>query len=418
MRSPTRRNTVTEVGESPPRGFHSWLQAKGLTVVNNPNPSTPALHGLVNALANKATVPNQPVPSSNTLSNLPKEKTVVKKVAKQVDLTKDDDEPVSAEKKKVEVGDAGIEADGLVALLPYFDAKMKPFEGYIPLSIFNTQWLRLALVRQSQKMTKKKDSEDDRYNGLPMPDEWKMEFGEWISAFDLFLSYIRYYGHGDLADRFVTHRENVLAIKRERVSWIMAFRYDQAIRCSVMTFKNTDGKIANPAIRDETKEREARNETERLGDFQPRFQDINPYADGQLKANINPITGDYNPFGAQKHYTVANASGNHATHYGKPNARSWSHSNQQPSFEGSGGASYGSSYQNWDDRRSDGCQVRGRGRGGGYTRDVDRYGGGRDGDRFPNRRGEGSGSWRQDERRDDRRGEVNGPKYGGGGKAK
>lgn len=409
---------MTTAGGSPPQGFHSWLLANGLTVVNTTNPTTPTSQAEPTAV-NTHTCGTDRVVTA-LVPTVIKEKSAQKKI--QVDLTGDDDEPTKNDKKAVEVSDTGIETGGLVALSPYFDAKMKPFEGYIPLSVFNTQWLKLALVRQSQKVTKKKDTEDDRYNGLPMIDEWRMSFGEWISAIDLFISYIRYYGHKDLADKFVIHRENVLAIKREQVSWIMAFRYDQAIRCSVMTFRNSDGKLANPAIRDATKEREAKNETERLGDFQPRFQDVNPYAEGQAKANMNPITGDYNPFSTRPQYTASNLNQNSAIQYGKPNARSWSYSNQ-PSYETVGGSSHHLGYQNWEERRGEGRHVRGRGRGGGWSsgngnREFDRYGNNRENDRNANRRGEGGGSWRQDERREERRGDGNGPKYGGGGKAK
>lgn len=390
-------------------------------MVNKTSSALPANNGIQTAINNVIT-PSQAIPSSNVPSHVSKEKTAPKKVPVQVDLTNDDDVPRSTEKKKVEVSDAGIEVNGLVALSPYFDAKMKLFEGYIPLSIFNPQWLRLDLFRQSQRVKKKKDSEDDRYSGLDIPDEWRMNFGEWVSAFDLFVAYIRYYGHGDVADRFVIHKENVMAIKRERSSWIMAFRYDQAIRSTVMTFKNADGKLANPAVRDETREHDARLETERLGDFQPRFQNDNPYAEGQPKANIHPITGEYQSFSNQKQYAGANANGRLATHYGKPNARSWSFANQhvnQPFYD----VPNGSGYQHFEDRRGDGRNVRGRGRGGGWYgnnggRDADCNNGSRDYDRNTNRRGEGSNSWRQDDRRDDRKGDVNGPKYGGGGKAK
>lgn len=97
--------------------------------------------------------------------------------------------------------------------------------------------------------------------------------------------------------------------------------------------------------------------------------------------------------------------------YGKPNARSWAYANQ-PTYDGPGS----SGYPSYDDRRGGGRSVRGRGRGGswnynaGGSRDMDRNGGGRDGDHYDNRRAEGSGSWRRDDRRDDRNPDTNGPK--------
>ncbi|EGF97458.1 uncharacterized protein MELLADRAFT_85340 [Melampsora larici-populina 98AG31] len=418
--SPARRNTTNAIGVSPPRGFHSWLMANGLSVVNSSEPSGRVIQNTSSALAKNATA-NQGASSLPNTAAQPIDKTLIGRNRVQVDLTKDD-VPVAAEKKKVEVGDAGIEVNGLIALSPYFETKMKPVDGYVPLSIFNTMWLKQDLIRYSSR-NKKEKKDDEKYTGLPIPDEWKMSFGEWVTAFDLFISYLRHYGHTDLADWFLIHRENVLAIKRERVSWIMAFRYDQSIRTTVMTFRNADGKLANPAIRDETREREAWNETEHLGDLLPRYAEINPYLDGQPKSHINPISGEVNSYGHQHSYSSSNGHLTHSNHHGKPNTRSWAHSNQ-PVYDGPGS----SGYVNYDDRRNSGRNVRGRGRGGGWTshgsgnrdnrdgRDADRSNG-CDNDYYDSRRGDGSGSWRRDERRDERRGEGNGPKFGGNAKA-
>lgn len=417
--SPTRRNTVSAVGKSPPPGFHSWLKAKNLSVVNNADPGIPSIQNISSALA---TVTASPSASATVPSE---GKTPAEKTRIQVDLTRDDT-PVASDKETVEVGEAGIEINGLVALSPHFESKMKPVDGYVPLSVFNTMWLKQELMKYSLR-NKKDKKEDEKYTGLAIPDEWKMSFGEWVTAFDLFVTYLRHYKHNDLADKFLIHRENVLAIKRERVSWIMAFRYDQAIRTTVMTFRNRDGKLANPAVRDENQEREARNETERLGDLLPRWAEINPYSDGQPKSHINPISGEVMNYNNHNNYTMATSSGNgfHPTHHSKPNARSWQHANQhsnQPVYDGPGS----SSYHNYEDRRNFGRNVRGRGRGSGWVlhgcdgRDGrdDRGGGGRENDYYDNRRGEGSNSWRREDRREDRKGDTNGPKYGSGGKAK
>ncbi|EGF96958.1 uncharacterized protein MELLADRAFT_91141 [Melampsora larici-populina 98AG31] len=276
-RSPTRRNTTSAIGKSPPRGFHSWLKANGLTVVNDSGVLTSATQNVSSALAHKekASAPTHATSKTPTQAIVDKSTTVVQKEKTWVDLTKDD----VVKKKKVEVGEAGIQTSGLVGLSKYFEDKMEAMKGYVPLSIFNVMWLKQALIHQSNGVTTKKNKDESRYNGLPVPDEWRMTFGEWVTAFDLFVAYLRYYGHGTTADKFVIHKQNVFAIRAERMSWPMAFRYNQAVRTSVMTFRNPDGKLANPAIRDETIERDARLETERLGDFQPRFADENPYAE-------------------------------------------------------------------------------------------------------------------------------------------
>ncbi|EGG02306.1 uncharacterized protein MELLADRAFT_91373 [Melampsora larici-populina 98AG31] len=446
LRSPNRRATVTAVGESPPKGFQSWLLANGLTVVNDSNVNSSNRQGVTSAitqsLASAVTGQRQSAPlSSSSLSTGPAPVNTVAPAKKKVwDLTKDDDDSVkdntdSATKKKAEVGEAGIQTHGLVALSKYWDDRMRPMDGYVPLSIFNPLWLRQDLLRVKPKA--KGDKEETCYSGLHIPDEWKMTFGEWVTAFDVFVSYLCYYDHGKLADMFLIHKANVLAIKAERLCWPMAFRYDQAVRTTVMTIQNEDGKLANPAIRDETLERNARLDSERMNDFQPRFGDINPYADFECKSNINPISGELLPGNVIQNGTIMNSHMNHSTHPGKPNARSWAFANQsqpfthhpaqygsQPVYDGPGS----SGYLHYEDCRGGGRNLRGRGRGGG--RNVrgrgrggswnNHSGGGRD-DRYDSQRGDSGGSWRKDDRREDRRGgdrKVTGPKYGGGNKAK
>lgn len=397
------------------------MRANNFSVVSNSSPAVSSVHNIASVLASKITTAihgNATNPTSQ-----PKEKATAEKSRIEVDLTRDDTPAVSEKKteKSVEVGEAGIAVNGLVALSPYFEAKIKSVDGYVPLSVFNTMWLKQDLARYSLRNKSKKKEDEDKYTGLNIPDEWKMSFGEWVTAFDLFISYLRHYNHNDLADKFLIHRANVLAIKSERVSWIMALRYDQAVRLTVMTFRNPDGKLANPAVRDESREREARNETERLGDLLPRYAEINPYSDGQPKSHVNPISGEPNNFSSQQAHTVSSGNMNIATQHGKPNARSWNWSNQQI-YDGPGSPSYSS----YDDQRNTGRNVRGRGRGGGWVsrggggrdgRDFDRGGGRRD-DYHENRRGEGSGSWRREDKHNDRKGEPNGPKFGGSGKAK
>ncbi|EGG01386.1 uncharacterized protein MELLADRAFT_92116 [Melampsora larici-populina 98AG31] len=230
-------------------------------------------------------------------------------------------------------------------------------------------------------------------------------------SFDLYVVYLCHYDHGDLANKFMIHKENVFAIQRQRLSWPMAFRYDLAIRVPVLTFRNADGTLANPAVRDETKERDALLDSERLQDFRREFSDVNPYANGQVKQNVNPISGEhyknqsatysYNSNGLPNHQRYENTSG-------KPNARSWAYANGQPTYDGPGS----NGYNTWEDRGGSGHNrsSRGRGRSGhwqDYSNNVRDY-------------SEGSGLWRRD-RREDRCGDerdVNNPRNSGSGKAK
>ncbi|EGG03827.1 uncharacterized protein MELLADRAFT_89910 [Melampsora larici-populina 98AG31] len=407
---------MSGTGVSPPRGFHSWLAANGLTVTAKPveNQSTHGrnqnpLIGQLQAVTSKS------ASSTQATRTKPKNKTVG-----FCDLSNvDDDDPVlvqknsstsEKEKDKVECGEEGIDTNGLVALSKYFEDKMVALKGYLPLTIFNPQWLKQDLLQQSGRTRTTKEKLEESYVGMKVPVEWKMSFGEWVVAFDLFVAYLRYYKHDDVANRFVIHKENVMNIKKENFNWPMAFRYDIAIRTTVLTVRNANGKLANPAVRDEKIERNAFRDTERYNDFLPAYADLNPYSNNGPKAYFNPITGEdlrstfngqtgsnvhhSNPFLPNNNTPFPNAPS-------RPNARSWAYANQ-PVYDGPGGVSYGG----WDDRRGSGRNVRGRGRSSGYT------GGGQHGkDHSPphcrfhdsSRRGEGSGGWRREERRDDRR---------------
>lgn len=189
-----------------------------------------------------------------------------------------------------------------------------------------------------------------------------------------------------------------------------------AIRTTVLTFRNSDGKLA-PGDRNETIERDARLETECLGDFDPRFADCNPYADGQIKSHINPISGERMSHNESTFGSNRNDQSMSST-YSKPNGRSWAFTNQV-GYDGPGGVSFNDS----EDRSHGGHRTCGCGRGGRWN-----GGGGRDAlprgrrnEDYDDRRAEGSGSWRCDDRCDYRRGDERGPvgpKFGGQGKEK
>ncbi|EGG10430.1 uncharacterized protein MELLADRAFT_93391 [Melampsora larici-populina 98AG31] len=419
-RSPSRRNTTAGVGVSPPRGFHSWLAANNYTVMSKS--SLTGTDTAANTIANGVSVTSwvtstaAPRATSAAKSTTPTKSTTAKatdvksKLVEFVDLSTVDDDKSSSKtaEKKMKYEDEGIQSNGLVAMSDYFAKKLTTMKGYIALSVFNAQWLREDLLQNTLRSRSTKEKLEDTYIGLPVPVKWKMTFSEWVIAFDLFVAYLCYYKHGQLADRFMVHKENVFAIQRENFNWPMAFRYDIAIRTTVMTFRNKNGKIANPAVRNEKYEREAFRETERLKDFLPSFAGTNPYAKGEAKEFINPLSGlDSRPITPLFHHKNSNAR--------KPNARSWNHLNQLV-HEGPGGVNCGE----WEDCRGNGRNVRGRGRGGGYAVNNG-------GNREDNRRTEGSGSWHQDERREDRRGNDDRKggndrygrnyRYGGNGKA-
>lgn len=309
-KSPARQNTMSGVGVSPPKGFHSWLVANRLSVVSNTGNTNAAYAPMQGITASLGCAPGTPPSSVSGILAAPLEKTS-QTTGKSSDLvprtiicldgpnvnnsskqnsSNNTEMSKSSSPTRAKVSKKGIETTGSVALSKYWADKIKLLKGYLPLTIFNTNWLKQDLLKHQSKPPTSKDKED-RYQGLSVPSEWKMTFGEWVTAFDLFVSYLCYYKHDELAAKFRIHKEIVFYIMIERLCWPMAFRYNLAVHTTVLTFRNADGKLENPAVRNKTIERDTSLDSERLGDFNPRFTDCN-YADGQCKANINPINGE------------------------------------------------------------------------------------------------------------------------------
>ncbi|KAH9816193.1 hypothetical protein DFH28DRAFT_1160888 [Melampsora americana] len=158
------------------------------------------------------------------------------------------------------ISEEGIEAHGLVTLSKYFTTKMIVMDGYVSLTVFNMQWLNQDLLQKAIWKRLVKEKLEDNY--------WDQ-----------------------LAVKFKAHQENVFAIKRENANWPIAFCYDLTVWTTVMTFRQSDSSIANPALRDVRLEQEAQRDMERTNDFLPAFKEINPYTVGEVKANIDPISG-------------------------------------------------------------------------------------------------------------------------------
>lgn len=411
-----RESTLSRLDSYSPEVVAAWLKAKGLRIVTvdregegqtdmNPTLNAKSVEQDLDAslpapqerVRSEVAVDNSHLSTSNASQERhtarPTNSRTAVNVIETVDLTIDEasEQPdAGPTSNTIKFSNQGIEAHGLVALSKYFAAKMTALDSYIPLSVFNTQWLRQDLLQQSLRKRSVKEKLEDSYIGLTVPLEWKMTFGEWVVAFDLFITYLEYYKWSELAAKFKGHKENVFAVKRENSNWPVAFRYDLAVRTAVMTFRLPDGSVANPSIRDARIEREAIRETERLKDFLPAFKEVNPYADGEVKAFVDPITG------------VDSRARQHPNNQGfnKPTHRSQSFSQQAtfnnlPVYDGPGGIPTGP----WEDRRSDNTTNRFRNRRGSWHgNQVAR-------DRPHQRRrlnGESDG-WRREDRREDNR---------------
>lgn len=289
-----------------PVDLHAWLKKMGLELASpNPGPPAPSQSNVDQPTRPRGAVATEADPS-DTLSQgppsamKPKQKSV--EFSDEVQLVKKSSGPTVVDTPKVLFGKNAINNHGLVPLSKYWDKALKDFDTYIPLSVFDPTWLRQDLLEiPIKKKTQKEKSKE--YVGLSVPYEWGMTFGQWVVAFDLFLAYLKKYGHHDIVAPLKAHKEVVFAIKRENKNWPCAFRYDMAVRLAVMTIRCKDGSVPDPSKRDEEIEREAIRETTHLGDFSPEFAEMNPYSKGGRKEHLSPITGltRARPHGTSQH---------------------------------------------------------------------------------------------------------------------
>lgn len=296
---------VGNPGEGQPTNLHDWLKTMGLKLSETvpgpldnasqataPTQSPSALPGSDYQARQKEVIVVEADPAESPSQAPP---SAMKKRTKSVEFSDD----VQLVKKptatpgdapKVLFGKSSINNHGLVPLSKYWDKALKDFDTYIPLSVFDPSWLRQDLLEIPIKKKSQKDKSDE-YIGLSVLYEWGMTFGQWVVAFDLFLAYLKKYGHHEIVGPLKTHKEVVFAIKRENKNWSCAFRYDMAVRLAVMTIRCEDGSVPDPSMRDVEIEREAIRETTHLGDFSPEFAELNPYSKGGRKEHLSPITG-------------------------------------------------------------------------------------------------------------------------------
>lgn len=174
---------MSGVGVSPPKGFNSWLTANGLSLVSNPNATASAAHSVSTILGILPTRPPllapPPVSAPAIRASAPAvpvrpTKKPVEPVIREViclDGTGQSDKvatipPVEANSAKTttvpEVSDEGIENTGIVALSKHWEDKIKPLDGYLPLSIMNINWLKMDFLKNSQRPKTFKDKDGEK----------------------------------------------------------------------------------------------------------------------------------------------------------------------------------------------------------------------------------------------------------------
>ncbi|KAH9807714.1 hypothetical protein DFH28DRAFT_1041408, partial [Melampsora americana] len=137
----------------------------------------------------------------------------------------------------------------LLPLTPYFEIRMRTLKAYVPLTIFDVNWIERdqRVIGKKKVKTLKELQEDDSsatYPGLVPNEELLMTYGFWIDAIDLFAKYLeREYERPKAAKMFLRHKENVVMIKRTTKCWMVALRYDMKVRLVTMKVrKGGDGR--------------------------------------------------------------------------------------------------------------------------------------------------------------------------------
>ncbi|PLW29997.1 hypothetical protein PCANC_24180 [Puccinia coronata f. sp. avenae] len=107
---------------------------------------------------------------------------------RQASLSLTPDDSNADSDKESEVGDLKFTSGALpkhdeMGFTPFFDKNIRELKGPIPLTIFNKTWKNAAILYNSEKRAKIKDSTSDpnRYTGLPYPSEWTQSFAEWTA---------------------------------------------------------------------------------------------------------------------------------------------------------------------------------------------------------------------------------------------
>ncbi|EGG09748.1 uncharacterized protein MELLADRAFT_95217 [Melampsora larici-populina 98AG31] len=169
------------------------------------------------------------------------------------------------------------------------DSSEKMEKGLPQLSPVLRHWLRTFKSRRKAPSESKVDDGSASlrvYGGQPPPDEYTMQFEEWIDGISLFIKYVADAGWITLAERFEGHRRVVMDL-RDNFGWMIALRYCILIRQGVMQ-ETIDNRIRNFSTLQSTILEYAKLQADTL---QERAYRTNPYALGGPLAHQNPLTG-------------------------------------------------------------------------------------------------------------------------------
>ncbi|EGF97563.1 uncharacterized protein MELLADRAFT_84861 [Melampsora larici-populina 98AG31] len=208
-------------------------------------------------------------------------------------------------------GSAKME-DALTPLSPHLTRKLKALKSFIPLPVFDEDFLlkdQKAWSLLPPKSEDKVEKEKRMYGGEGPVEELTMNFEAWSDCMELFCVHLRAADWEPVAEKFEHYMTIVKKIRKD-FGWMVALRYCRLVRQGVMR-ETIDGSLGNWAELQDHLLTQAKTKAE---SFNERAYKTNPYAEGGPKASICPYTNQPKP-SSLKHVasTTAQSASNQAS---------------------------------------------------------------------------------------------------------
>lgn len=132
------------------------------------------------------------------------------------------------ENGRILVADPKIQmGKSLIPLNPVLRVWLRTMNGYIPITVFTTLWLKLEQQAWSNWETQSETkilaggTKIRMYARMPPKDKLTIEYAKWLDCITLFIRYVRADGWITLADWLDAHKGIVTGL-RESAGWMVA----------------------------------------------------------------------------------------------------------------------------------------------------------------------------------------------------
>ncbi|EGG05058.1 uncharacterized protein MELLADRAFT_88329 [Melampsora larici-populina 98AG31] len=178
--------------------------------------------------------------------------------------------------------------DAITPLSPHLTLKLKGLKSFIPLPVFDEEFLirdQMAWSLLPPKSEDKADKEKRLYGGEGPKEELTMDFEAWSDCMELMCVHLRDQDWGPVADQFESHMVIVKQLRKD-FGWMVALRYCRLVRQGVMR-ETIDSSMGNWAELQDHLLAQAKTKAE---SYNERYYRTNPYPENGPKANICPYT--------------------------------------------------------------------------------------------------------------------------------